>query len=55
MLTCDHYMKCLTVRYNKITQPGIDKLFIGVSGHKDYVGFDIRDNPGFSIIINSPD
>jgi RNA-binding protein YlmH len=48
MITCDHYMKFLTVRFNNISKAGIDKLCMGVSGHKDYIGFDIRDNPGYN-------
>lgn len=47
-------MKCLTVRYNKITSAGVEKLCMGVSGHKDYVGFDVRDNPGWNLRIDSP-
>lgn len=47
-MICDHYMKCLTVRYNKISKTGIEKLCMGVSSHKDYIGLDFRHNPGYN-------
>lgn len=54
MGVCDHYMKSLTVRYNLISPAGVEKLCMGVSGHKDYIGFDIRDNPGWNLRSDQP-
>jgi len=55
MGVCDHFMKCVTLRFNKIKKAGIEKLCVGVSGHKDYIGIDFRNNPGFCLERGIPD
>ena len=45
--TCDLYLKCLNLRYNKIEHEGVTALLEAVPAHYDLVSIDLRDNPGY--------
>lgn len=47
MVTCDSYLRCVNLRFNKIGKEGIETLSRAIGQHHDFLSFDLRDNKGY--------
>jgi len=47
-LETDLYMKCLSLKQNKITKKGIRHFANAIKDHPHLLSLDLRDNPGYN-------
>jgi len=43
-------MKCISLRHNKLSLEDVELIIKAIASHRDIVGADFRNNPGFKVL-----